>query len=70
MSLIKVFLMSLSAGKLASMRHIKDEVDTIKNSIECGLRITDKGIEFKPGDMIVCYHMVDYKKTTEWNPGF
>lgn len=52
------------------MRHLKDEVESIKKDIECGLKFIDKKLDFLPGDTIICYHMVDVKQTTSWNPGF
>lgn len=52
------------------MRHLKDEVDTIKNNTECGLQLADKSIEVESGDMIICYTMKKEKQTIDWNPGF
>ncbi|KAL0869414.1 hypothetical protein ABMA27_007652 [Loxostege sticticalis] len=57
-------------GKLASMKHLKDEVNTIKRDMECGLRFADPTFEVQPGDTIVCYKMVDAPVTTGWDPGF
>ncbi|XP_037971328.2 translation initiation factor IF-2, mitochondrial [Plutella xylostella] len=57
-------------GKLASMKHLKDEVNTIKRDMECGLRFEDTSFEVKPGDTIVCYKMVDASEKTDWDPGF
>jgi hypothetical protein len=50
------------------MRHLKAEVDTIKNSIECGLRMRDFEVEAKLGDTIVCYTLVKKPQETEWEP--
>jgi translation initiation factor IF-2 len=55
-------------GTLDSMRHLKAEVDTIKNSIECGLRFVDYDIDAKQGDTIVCYTIVKKPQETEWEP--
>ncbi|CAK1553326.1 unnamed protein product [Leptosia nina] len=57
-------------GKLASMKHLKDEVASIKNDTECGLRFDDINFAVEPGDVIVCYKLVDVKHTTQWDPGF
>ncbi|XP_041969846.1 translation initiation factor IF-2, mitochondrial isoform X2 [Aricia agestis] len=57
-------------GKLASMKHLKDEVTTIKRDMECGLRLDNPDFEVQPGDTIVCYKMVDVADTTTWDPGF
>ncbi|XP_045502831.1 translation initiation factor IF-2, mitochondrial [Colias croceus] len=56
-------------GKLASMKHLKEEVTTIKNDTECGLRF-EEAFDVQPGDIVVCYKMVDVKHTTDWDPGF
>lgn len=55
-------------GQLDSMRHLKAEVDTIKNSIECGLRFRDFEVDAQPGDTIVCYTLVKKPQETEWEP--
>lgn len=63
----------LSSGlKIAAMRHLKDEVDTIKKDIECGLRFQDivglEGLRFQPQDLIVCYEIKKTKQKTKWSP--
>lgn len=60
----------LYEGKLASMKHLKDEVNTIKRDMECGLRFTDGELEVKLGDTIICYKLVDVCDKTTWDPGF
>lgn len=57
-------------GKLESMRHLKNEVDSIKKDVECGLQFGDKTIEFKAGDTIECYEIVMVNQQTDWDPGF
>lgn len=57
-------------GKLTSLKHFKDEVDSIKKDMECGLRISDTSIKFRPGDTIVCYQIKKVPQTIKWNPGF
>nr|XP_026490978.1 translation initiation factor IF-2, mitochondrial [Vanessa tameamea] len=57
-------------GKLASMKHLKEEVTTIKRDMECGLRFEDPNFIMQPGDTVVCYKMVDVSSTTSWDPGF
>ncbi|XP_013171174.1 PREDICTED: translation initiation factor IF-2, mitochondrial isoform X1 [Papilio xuthus] len=56
-------------GKLASMKHLKDEVTTIKRDMECGLRFETE-FEVQAGDTITCYKMVDVDDHTDWDPGF
>lgn len=55
-------------GHLDSMRHLKAEVDTIKNSIECGLRLHDFQVKAQQGDTVVCYTTVKKPQESEWEP--
>lgn len=57
-------------GLLASMRHLKNEVDSIKKDVECGLRLEDGTITFKSGDILVCYQTRKEEQQTDWDPGF
>ncbi|XP_076234904.1 mitochondrial translation initiation factor 2 isoform X2 [Calliopsis andreniformis] len=60
----------ITEGKLASLRHLKEEVSSIKVNGECGLRLEDSTISFQHGDKIICFKL--YKKTQNitWDPGF
>ncbi|KAK9701165.1 Elongation factor Tu GTP binding domain [Popillia japonica] len=60
----------LHEGHLASMRHLKDEVDVIKKDLECGLQLASKDIQFQPGDILVCFEKKIQHQNTEWDPGF
>lgn len=65
---------------LSSMRHHKDEVDTIKNSMDCGLLFTDnyittskysgvdQCIRFMPQDILICYKLAKVKPQLLWSP--
>ncbi|XP_071453637.1 translation initiation factor IF-2, mitochondrial [Hetaerina americana] len=57
-------------GELHSMRHLKNEVDSIKMDVECGLQLSDQTVRFKPGDTIICYELREESRKTDWNPGF
>ncbi|XP_015110739.1 translation initiation factor IF-2, mitochondrial [Diachasma alloeum] len=57
-------------GKLASMRHLKTEVDTVKSGVECGLRFEDPAVTVQPGDTIVCFKHYEVPSVTHWDPGF
>lgn len=57
-------------GKLVSMRHLKNETDTIKANVECGLRFEDPTVSFKPGDILICYQLYQKPQETDWDPGF
>lgn len=56
--------------ELDSMRHLKNEVDTVKKDVECGLRLADQGFEVKAGDTMVCYKINKVPQETDWDPGF
>lgn len=57
-------------GALESMRHLKNEVDTIKSGVECGLRLNDQTVEAQNGDTLVCYTTKMVEQKTDWDPGF
>lgn len=52
------------------MRHLKNEVDTIKKDVECGIRLKDTKVIPQKGDKLVCYTMRTESQTTDWDPGF
>ncbi|KAI5741475.1 hypothetical protein M8J76_014005 [Diaphorina citri] len=58
----------LFEGKLESMKHLKEEVTSIKKELECGLRLEDPSIEFEPGDTIICFVKNKVPQFTDWNP--
>lgn len=60
----------LCDGPLASMRHLKNEVDSIKKDVECGLKLENQEIVPEPGDVLVCYTTKFEDQTTDWDPGF
>lgn len=57
-------------GLINSMRHLKNEVETIKRDVECGLRLVDQDIKALNGDTLICYATKTVKQTTDWDPGF
>ncbi|XP_037943309.1 translation initiation factor IF-2, mitochondrial-like, partial [Teleopsis dalmanni] len=57
-------------GTLESMRHLKNEVDSIKKDVECGLRFKDINIIPQAGDTIICYATNAEPQLTDWDPGF
>ena len=57
------------AGSLAALKHHKDDVQTVKAGMECGLS-ADIDIDFKPGDVVVCFEEVKVPQVTSWDPGF
>ncbi|KAL1460962.1 hypothetical protein WDU94_012896 [Cyamophila willieti] len=58
----------LFEGKLESMKHLKEEVSSIKKEVECGLMIDDHSIEFEAGDTLVCFEKFKVPQFTDWKP--
>jgi len=52
------------------MRHLKDEMVTIKTNMECGLRLEDTNIRLIPGDKIVCFTLREQQQKIDWETGF
>lgn len=52
------------------MRHLKSDVETVKNNVECGLQLADKTIEVQRGDKVICYTYKKVREIIDWNPGF
>lgn len=57
-------------GSIASLRHVKTEVNSMKQGTECGLMLGDSSIPVQLGDTILCYKKNLVQKQLEWNPGF
>ena len=57
-------------AKLSSLKNKKDEVNTISQGQECGLRVANDPVRFKPNDEIVFYELKTVSKAVEWDPGF
>ncbi|XP_034487630.1 translation initiation factor IF-2, mitochondrial [Drosophila innubila] len=57
-------------GALESMRHLKNEVDSIKKDVECGLRLKDTKVLPQAGDTLQCYTTHMEAQQTDWDPGF
>ncbi|ESO07647.1 hypothetical protein HELRODRAFT_110518 [Helobdella robusta] len=57
-------------GSLGSLKHFKNEVDSIKTDTECGLSFDDQQECPCAGDRIVCYDKVGKKQNIKWNLDF
>ncbi|XP_026273627.1 translation initiation factor IF-2, mitochondrial isoform X1 [Frankliniella occidentalis] len=57
-------------GTIASLRHLKNEVNSMKSGTECGLMLNDASIPVQLGDIIVCYKPLQVQKKVDWDPGF
>ena len=53
-----------------SLKHLKNDVNTVKTNVEFGLSIEDQSIILEPGDTIVCYDVKMVSAVIEWNLGF
>ncbi|CAN9510002.1 unnamed protein product [Ophioblennius macclurei] len=56
-------------GSLAALKHHKDEVQTVRSGMECGLSV-DGEVEFIAGDVVVCFEEQEVPQVTSWDPGF
>ena len=50
------------------MKHMKNEVKSIKNGVECGLMFADPDVRVKPNDTIQCIRKFKTKQETAWSP--
>ncbi|XP_059478002.1 translation initiation factor IF-2, mitochondrial [Neocloeon triangulifer] len=57
-------------GTVYQLRHLKNEVDSVKKDVECGIRLDKNDLQFEPGDIIQCYTLRDETQKCEWDPGF
>lgn len=51
------------------MRHHKDDMQTVRAGMECGL-LADGDVDFRAGDIVVCFEEVAAPQVTSWDPGF
>ena len=57
-------------GPLSSLKHLKNEVESIKNDVECGLSFEDTDIVAQPQDTIVCFKYIEVKEAVNWDLNF
>jgi translation initiation factor IF-2 len=57
--------------KCHSLKHLKNDVNTIKCNVDFGLAFEDQlNAVPKPGDKIICYNIKMVKSPIDWNLGF
>ncbi|XP_013889741.1 translation initiation factor IF-2, mitochondrial [Austrofundulus limnaeus] len=56
-------------GSLSSLKHLKDDVLTVKTGMDCGLSV-DGDVDFRTGDVIMCFQEMEVPQVTSWDPGF
>ena len=57
-------------GKIESLKHLKDEVQSIEVGKECGIRLDNEDMRFEVDDEIVSIETRKEEQQTAWNPGF
>ena len=55
---------------LSSLKHLRDDVQSIKKGMECGLSFTNHEIKFQKGDQIICYTIRQVAQEAKWDFGF
>ncbi|KAM9315653.1 translation initiation factor IF-2, mitochondrial [Gastrophryne carolinensis] len=60
----------LWTGYLTSLKHHKNDVQTVKTGVECGLSLDDGDIDLEVGDEIICFEERTVPQRTSWDPGF
>ena len=49
-------------GKMSTLRRIQDDVEEVKQGIECGIRLGEFN-EYEEGDVIECYELEKIDQT-------
>jgi len=57
-------------GSLLSLKHFKNEVESVKTDVECGLSFKDQSILPQTGDVVVCFEYRQVKPELSWNLDF
>ncbi|XP_067932063.1 translation initiation factor IF-2, mitochondrial-like isoform X2 [Watersipora subatra] len=60
----------LHVDTLYMLKHFKNEVEEIKDNMECGLAFKDHGVDILEGDSILCYEEYQVKPEITWNLPF
>jgi translation initiation factor IF-2 len=55
---------------LSSLKHLREDVQSIRKGVECGLSFTNHDIKFQKGDQIVCYTVRQVTQQAKWDFGF
>ncbi|RNA03217.1 Translation initiation factor IF- mitochondrial [Brachionus plicatilis] len=56
--------------KCKSLKHVKQDVNTIKRNVEFGFAFDDDDVQPQPGDKLVCYNVKMVRSPLDWNFGF
>ncbi|KAK3092753.1 hypothetical protein FSP39_006887, partial [Pinctada imbricata] len=60
----------LFEGKLQSLKHHKEEVNSISAGTECGIILDDEFFEYNTGDVIKCIKTKRIEQQIDWMPSF
>ncbi|XP_040207598.1 translation initiation factor IF-2, mitochondrial isoform X2 [Rana temporaria] len=60
----------LWTGCLSSLKHHKNDVQSVKTGVDCGLNLDDGDVEVEVGDEIICFEERTIPRKTSWDPGF
>lgn len=63
-------LIDFAIDTLSSLKHIRDDVQSIPKGMECGLSFTNHDIKFQKGDQIICYTVRQVPQQAKWDYGF
>lgn len=61
---------AVHSGRIDSLKHFKDETQTVHLGKECGLKFVDTDVRFQSGDTIVCYELKPEIPELNWDTGF
>lgn len=56
--------------KCKSLKHVKQDVNTIKRNVEFGFSFDDDNIQPQSGDKLICYEVKMVRSPIDWNLGF
>ncbi|XP_019630698.1 PREDICTED: translation initiation factor IF-2, mitochondrial-like [Branchiostoma belcheri] len=56
-------------GPVSSLKHLKDDVWTVRQEMECGIAL-HKCPDIRHGDVIQSFEVNEVPQTIDWNPGF
>lgn len=65
-SVILFFSDCFVAGRLSTLRHLRDDITAANNGTECGLSVTDENFNFEEGDKIESFEMREEKEPVKW----
>ena len=65
-----IYLRGCFAGSLQSLKHFKNEVESIRTDVECGLSFKDQSVAPQAGDVVVCFEYRKVQPELNWDLDF